>query len=194
MNLLGLDPATGTGFAICGDDGRIHTTGKWSPKAKWTKECSETKAAINARVANEARRWIMSMIKMHKIQVVGMEDLNVTVTKPEDGQTMHESTSRNKQTAIQIGLRMGCDELSVPFHAFADATWRKSFLGHGKKLGRKTLKAEAKKMCEQMHIDARNEDSRDAAGVLFHLQCFLRHPRHQPGSFGPLFKPSEEAA
>lgn len=193
MKLMGLDPATNTGFAISGDDGQIHTTGKWSPRAKWHKTCPESKDTINARVANEARRWMMQMIRIHEIEAVGLEDLKTIITKPEDGKPMFDPTSRAKQSAIQCGLRMGCDELSVPFWAFNDATWRKSFLGHGKKLGRAALKKEAEAMCELMKIPARNEDAREAAGVLYHLQVVLRHPRHECTNAGPLFT-TEEAA
>lgn len=193
MILFGLDPSTNTGYALSGHDGRIFETGKWSPKAKWSKKSNQDADTINARVGNEARRWIMSMIRIHGIEAVGIEDLTPFNTKPGDEKPMFDPTKNNKLNSIQAGLRMGCEDLSVPFYAFPPSTWRKSFLGHGKKLGRSVLKAEAKAMCEMMKIPAKNEDAREAAGVLFHLQCVLRHPRHQAGNAGPLFK-SENAA
>lgn len=204
MNLMGLDPATNTGFAICGDDGQIHTTGKWSPKAKWSEKSTESKDTINARIANEARRWIMTMIKVRELHAVGFEDLKPIVTNPKDGKAMAEPISRNKQAAIQMGLRMGCDALSIPFYPFADSTWRKTFLGYGKivhpknlsteelkaarEAARNKLKEDARLKCDELQISAKSEDAREAAGVLFHLQVFLDHPRHQSTNAGPLFQ------
>lgn len=204
MNLMGLDPATNTGFALCGDDGQIHTTGRWSPKAKWTEKSTETKDAVNAQIACEARRWIMTMIKLKELHAVGMEDLNDFISSP-DGKAGRNPTPMDRLTAVQMGFRMGCTELSVPFYLFKDATWRKTFLGYGRIVIPKEIKGEARKQaskeskkkiknasklkCDELHIPAKSEDAREAAGVLFHLCAFLGHRRHQ----GP-FTLTEQAA
>ncbi|HEV7253856.1 MAG TPA: hypothetical protein VGN97_12290 [Mesorhizobium sp.] len=73
---------------------------------------------------------------------------------------------------------------SIPFEVIPPATWRKQFLGFGRRPGwvRKDWKRATRERCQQLRIHVTNDDQADAVGVAF------------AGSASQAFKMTERSA
>lgn len=62
--------------------------------------------------------------------------------------------------------------MKVPSESVVVETWRKSFLGYGRKRGMKRVdyKRAAKAQCDMLRIPVRNQDEADAVGIVWWLQ------------------------
>jgi len=80
----------------------------------------------------------------------------------------------NRLLGSAQGVLMG---LKTPHESVPDQTWRKAFLGFGRKTGfsKADYKRAAKAMCDELGIDAKNQDEAEAAGVCFWTAFHSQH-------------------
>lgn len=187
MKILGVDIATSTGFCIA--EGDRYETGKWTVGR--LKSMSDDGYVQNAILVAQFRQWLWSMIRLHGIEAVAIEEplrsdlkRNETSTDPNDG--FFGSKQKKPITSFATVYRLYalsgaaiavCHELNVPFRLINQNTWRSKFVG--KKSTGETWKEAARRTCRYMGIDAKSDDAADAAGVAFALQVDLKQPRPQ---------------
>ncbi|MEC9244647.1 MAG: hypothetical protein VYB05_07745 [Pseudomonadota bacterium] len=167
--ILGLDIATTTGFAWYDTDASLSAVRPGSFKIEG--ECYEARAG-------EMGQSIIKMVKQTRPDFVVIERPARNVMqhrkKTNDFAGEHEEMTINAGTALLLNQLTGAASAivrayQIPFEIVAPETWRKQFLGFGRRPGwsRKDWKKAARDRCRQLRITVTNDDQADAVGLAF---------------------------
>lgn len=167
--ILGIDPATRTGFAIYDDDKPPSAIRAWSVTLKGGSD--ELKAA-------QAGAVLVDVIQEYRPDFVAIEaPLKNVVQHKKRSQTMFgEETSSTINPASVIlpclitGAFLGnVGGFGLPWTTIPVSTWRKQFHGSGRRPGwkRDDWKKAARQRCDQLRISVKNDDAAEAVGVAF---------------------------
>ncbi|MEF2073512.1 hypothetical protein [Consotaella aegiceratis] len=171
MILLGLDPAQSTGFAYYEDERSISAITAGVIRAEG--DCYEEKSASIARkliamcrekrpdlIAIEAPLRQKAPIK-RKMQFMGE---HIEEEAPTDFGGLNAIISSNQITGAIVAV---AGIKAIPFVLISSSTWRRSFLGFGRKPGwqRKDWKKAVREQCARERIAVTNDDMADAVAI-----------------------------
>lgn len=168
MNVLGMDLATRSGFAVLDGERLVHA------------ESFRPHGTEDAEIFDGFRRRLMVIIAQHDIRHAALEEpLRSDLKRREaDGTEKAFSTMRTylrlyglRAHAIQI-----CHELGVDCREVNQSTWRKAFVGNGR-----ADKADSLRQCALLRWLVPDNNAAEAAGVAWWLNGEMgRH--HSPAN------------
>lgn len=171
MIILGIDPATKTGWARFDTTGPVQAIMAGVLKAEG--ESHEQKAASLGRslvaLIKRIGRPDMIALEMPMRSAPAARRSNAKFM----GEEGEEQTGVAGLTALivtnqMVGALMGViGAYGIPFEVMAPTTWRTAFLGYGRQAGfqRKDWKAAVRNQCDMEGIVVTNDDMADAVGL-----------------------------
>lgn len=186
--ILGLDAATTTGFAYYQDDRSLSAMEVGTLRAKG--DSFEDKASYLGRellIMCRKRRPDFIAIEQPLRMLPGGKRTVKFMGEEEEvsaggGGTNALILSNQIVSAYCTAARIK----DIPFILISSATWRKQFLGFGRKPGwvRKDWKKAARDRCAALKITVTNDDMADAVGVAFAAAAApeLKMMKHQQGA------------
>lgn len=110
----------------------------------------------------------------HVVFEEGLSNIPVYETETEDLAGVRAKVSVNANSSLVLQRLLGDVQavlmgLRKSYESVTESTWRKAFLGYGRKAGmnRKAYKKAARMVCDDMHINVTNDDQAEAAGVCY---------------------------
>jgi len=175
ITIMALDVATNTGVAWWNI--RSHHSAIQTRTIKLKSETHEQKAAEAGRLFRELLREVRPHFVSIEAPLKAVARFKKKGKPDIFGAPGEESTTINPASVIlpnqltgallgQIGI------CGLPWVMISEETWRKCFLGYGRKKGwsRDDYKRAVRQQCEMLGIDVPNNDVADAVGVLWATQ------------------------
>ncbi len=171
MIILGLDPSQSTGWAMYDTAASLSAIRAGTLKAvgdDYEHKSAALGFALMKLIKADRPDFIAieASIKMHpgakhKIKFMGEETQEVG-----GGSGMNAVISSNQMVGSVCGI---IGAYGIPFETITSGTWRKAFLGFGKRPGwqRKDWKRAVRERCGQLKITVTNDDMADAVGIAF---------------------------
>lgn len=205
MNLLGLDIATTTGWAIWNGSETLCGILKPNEKRPGHLKRSEVDPAYEGRVAAGFADALKQIIIKHRVDRIGIEqplrsdirnkkavvDQNTrfaggAVTFEDAGGTSFGTMFR--LYSLQSAALVLAARYDIPVLWANQTSWRKLFVGMGRapkgiKNGKSWMKERARERCEELGVEVSLLDAAEACGVLW----WLRHELNPETDQGPLF-------
>lgn len=173
MRILGLDPSQTTGWALYDTEAHLSSIRAGVMRVSRAEGGYEVKAA-------ELGRQLTRLIRDERPDFVAMEEPLRTMPagrKPVKfmGEELEQTESVGGVLAVISSNQMAgaCSAIigafGIPFATISSATWRKQFLGFGKRPGwaRADWKKACRERCKTLRIVVTNDDMADAVGVAF---------------------------
>lgn len=121
---------------------------------------------------------LVALVKLHQPDYAvfeeGLSYIPTYTSRKTDIAGETEVTGGNAKSSLILQRLLGSTQavlhgMKIPYESVDSQTWRKAFLGYGKKKGmdRKAYKKAARAMCETMGITVKNDDQAEAAGIAF---------------------------
>lgn len=169
MLILGLDIATTTGFAWYDTEASLSAikAGSFRIGGEGFEQRAGEMGAIMIRMMREQRPDFVAMEQPTR-NVMQHRRQGHDLAGEHDELTINAGTSLllNQLTGAAAAIIRG---YRIPFDVIAPTSWRKQFLGFGKRPGwqRKDWKRAARDRCAQLKITVTNDDQADAVGIAF---------------------------
>lgn len=167
--ILGIDIATTTGCALYDPAKNISAIDAWSFKVKG--ESHEQKAYdMGLRIIEilKEKRPTFVALEAPKKNLITHRKTVQTLVGDHDEAAMNPASVilPNQLTGAVLAVLAG---FGLPFCTIPDSTWRKQFLGFGRKPGWQSAdwKRASRDRCDQLGVHVTNNDQSDAVGVAF---------------------------
>ncbi|WP_278970718.1 hypothetical protein [Bartonella apis] len=170
--ILGLDVATMTGFALYSVGERLSTIKTGTISIRPDKDEKDQK--VEKKVVHLGYQ-LERLYKAHQPDFVAIEEpLRNVVSYRKKNKSLfgaEEEITFNPDTIQLLALAsmaaFTADRCNIPWITIPSQTWRKHFLGFGRKTGwkRADWKRAAIERCRLLHIPVKNNDAAEAVGV-----------------------------
>ena len=171
MLILGLDAAQATGWALYDTNADLSSIRVGVLKAvgdDYEHKAASLGFALMKLIKDDRPDFIAleASIKMHpgakqKVKFMGEE------TQETGGGSGMNAVISSNQMVGAVSAIIGA--YRIPFETITSGTWRKQFLGFGRRPGwqRKDWKRAARERCAQLRINVTNDDQADAVGIAY---------------------------
>lgn len=169
--ILGIDPAQHCGFALYESSeplpliipGVLRTTGE---------DYEQRAADLGLKLTKLIRRRrphfvaIEAPLRVQPGKKTPMKFMGEELPEEKVGSGLNAVISSNQMVGACCAV---IGAFGIPFEMISSFTWRKSFLGFGRRpeWGRNDWKRAARQRCEQLRIPVTNDDMAEAVGVAF---------------------------